>query len=346
MSLVAPPAPPALAGVTLGAVDIPERGQGLELSPAFGLAIDFQVPKGCVVRNTFLEWAEEDGYSHETGTLLCAHEPSSPSSKRRPRSCPPQPDRARRLIWQSTTDEEASTTDEELSSSTTACATPDRGREPEGEEAGILDGTAAAETPPPPVLPGVVERRSNAAPVAEKLECDDDGSFTYRRVKHSNLWLQDTQTWQGRSPQTAGGCGAGASAFESHAYQRTPKSAPAKGSHSRSSMVLRGLPFDATEADVVAFINQHGAADALAPLEPVSLAANPQGKPSGFAEVHLNSHANFLEVQGKLHNQRLGERYIEVLPPNGRGKASPWKSPAHRSNRWNDGNRRDTWRQM
>lgn len=82
----------------------------------------------------------------------------------------------------------------------------------------------------------------------------------------------------------------------------------------KAALVLRGLPFCATEADVLALIKQAGAAEALAQDKPVRLLMNPSGRASGFAEVHLSSQADSCKVAEKLHMQRLGSRYLEVLP--------------------------------
>lgn len=80
-----------------------------------------------------------------------------------------------------------------------------------------------------------------------------------------------------------------------------------------SVVILRGLPFTATEEDVAAFIEEAGMSRFLAPFQPITLLINPQGKPSGFAEIALVSTADFWELREKLHMQRLGGRYIEVL---------------------------------
>jgi len=47
----------------------------------------------------------------------------------------------------------------------------------------------------------------------------------------------------------------------------------------------------------------------------VVLLANAQGRPSGFAEVHLARAADFWQIQQRLHKQNLGGRYVEALEP-------------------------------
>lgn len=105
-----------------------------------------------------------------------------------------------------------------------------------------------------------------------------------------------------------------------------------------TSLVLRGLPFNVTEADVMAFIEQAGCAKALARNDSITLLTNQQGRPSGFAELQLNRASDFWEVQEKLHMQRLGTRYVEALPPRG-GKAG-WGMSTTRQVK------RDSWRRV
>jgi hypothetical protein len=81
-----------------------------------------------------------------------------------------------------------------------------------------------------------------------------------------------------------------------------------------SFLVLRGLPFTVTKEDIISFIQGAGAYQSLTE-DPVSLLSNRQGRPSGFAEVKLAHASDFWDVHEKLHMQRLGGRYIEVLPP-------------------------------
>jgi hypothetical protein len=117
--------------------------------------------------------------------------------------------------------------------------------------------------------------------------------------------------------------------------QKSQKKSGAAG----TSLVLRGLPFNATEADVMAFIEQAGCAYALARNDPINLLSNQQGRPSGFAEIHLSRSTDFWEVQEKLHNRVIGTRYVEALPP--RGKSGWGASPASRH-----ATKRDSWRRV
>jgi len=181
-------------------------------------------------------------------------------------------------------------------------------------------------------------------------ECED---FTYadrhkfsRECEDFTYAGHETPTFQGKSPVMSS---RGAYYESSRVSGRTPKGS-AKNGH-WSSFVLRGLPFDVTENQVVSFIEQFAPAGILASMQAVTLVTNPQGKPSGFAEVQLDKRASFDEVRDKLHMQRLGDRYIEVLPPSStKSKSSPWKAlPYRNGGRWSGENSkpgRDSWRQM
>jgi len=88
------------------------------------------------------------------------------------------------------------------------------------------------------------------------------------------------------------------------------------GCASASSVVLRGLPFNVTEEEVLAFVEKAGVScDVLAPENIVVLLANAQGRPSGFAEIRLARGVDFSDVRVRLHMQHLRGRYIEALPP-------------------------------
>jgi RNA recognition motif-containing protein len=82
----------------------------------------------------------------------------------------------------------------------------------------------------------------------------------------------------------------------------------------KSCLVLRGLPFSASECDVADFLERCGVLGSLAPGRPIILLVNPQGRPSGFAEVNMVGEVEAEEARPAIHMQRLGGRYIEVLP--------------------------------
>jgi len=91
-------------------------------------------------------------------------------------------------------------------------------------------------------------------------------------------------------------------------------------------LVLRGLPFMASEADVAAFVEKTGSTRTLSVAgRQISLLDDALGRPSGFCVLNLASSAELQEVQRKLHMQRLGSRYIEALLPS---KCEKWVASA------------------
>jgi RNA recognition motif-containing protein len=97
----------------------------------------------------------------------------------------------------------------------------------------------------------------------------------------------------------------------------------------KACLVLRGLPFTATECDLADFLEQCGVLGSLAPGRPIVLLVNPQGRLSGFAEVNMVGEAEADEARASIHMQRMGNRYIEVLPAApAKGNGSGWSGSA------------------
>jgi len=77
---------------------------------------------------------------------------------------------------------------------------------------------------------------------------------------------------------------------------------------------LRGLPFTATEQDVLAFFSQHNIVDRVADgPKALSLLLRPNGRPSGQAVVQMRDRADAELARSVLHGQWMGSRYIEVF---------------------------------
>lgn len=132
-------------------------------------------------------------------------------------------------------------------------------------------------------------------------------------------------TWQlGQSPH-GGRFDAGSEGGYAGSQNLKPYRKGGQSQCASDVLVLRGLPFNVIEADVAAFLEQAGVSDSLVGYKPISLLSNASGKPSGFAEIQLKRDVNYWEVQEKLHMQRLGSRYIEVLPPRGVGGRRQWR---------------------
>jgi len=124
--------------------------------------------------------------------------------------------------------------------------------------------------------------------------------------------VSTANTWQmGQSPHS-GSYNGSDNGYGNQSW-KSPKN-NAAGRSSADVVVLRGLPFNVTEADMAAFLEQAGVSSALASCKPVNLLTNASGKPSGYAEIQLKSEVHYWEVHEKLHMQRLGSRYIEVFP--------------------------------
>jgi hypothetical protein len=108
------------------------------------------------------------------------------------------------------------------------------------------------------------------------------------------------------------------SADEANAKGKIKSGAGREGSF----VILRGLPWDVTEQQVLAFVKKAGVGRKDLAPDSVVLLANSQGRSSGFAEVHLAEGVDPWSVRRSLHLQHLGGRYIEALPPKPARKAS------------------------
>jgi len=77
---------------------------------------------------------------------------------------------------------------------------------------------------------------------------------------------------------------------------------------------LRGLPFSATEQDVLAFFAQHDIVDRVTDgPNAVTLLLRSNGRPSGQAVVQMRGRADAELAQKVLGGQWMGTRYIEVF---------------------------------
>jgi hypothetical protein len=261
------------------------------------------IPKGCVVRNTFLEWQEED--AEGDGLSPCFEGSGGGSPLGAP--CTPTRRRAR-----SAAAALVRPVPEEDSLST--CNTHPAWQQQQDVAGGYATPSQMVgeyhqwqhvqqEESPYPGEDGAAAGRPEAGRHPYRAPAGGGG----RRERGGGMFQQQQTASQGDSQpgDTTGGRGEG----------KVARSSREKRMSSGASLMLRGLPFSATEEDVVEFIEQMGASDTLAPGHSVSLLINSQGRPSGFAEVQLAKASMFWEVQEKLHMQRLGGRYIEALAP-------------------------------
>lgn len=81
-----------------------------------------------------------------------------------------------------------------------------------------------------------------------------------------------------------------------------------------SAVRLRGLPFTASEQDVLAFFAQHDIVDRITDgPKAVNLLLRSNGRPSGQAVVQMRDRSDAELAQRVLHGQWMGSRYIEVF---------------------------------
>lgn len=84
----------------------------------------------------------------------------------------------------------------------------------------------------------------------------------------------------------------------------------------RTSLKLRGLPFQAKVEDIVEWFGDHGFA---LNYRDVYLVPGRDSRPSGEAVVSVPSDMDSRSVQEAMHKQHMGSRYIEVYPDDDRG---------------------------
>jgi len=120
------------------------------------------------------------------------------------------------------------------------------------------------------------------------------------RRSHAHLHPQSHPFARGRLPGTSQE-GLGDVQFDG-----PPTSVPA--------VRLRGLPFDLTTQDVLAFFGHHDVAEGIADgPNVVHMLQKANGRPSGQAVVQMRSRTNAEEAFRALNNKTLGGRYIEVF---------------------------------
>mmetsp|Transcript_47600 Transcript_47600/g.146659 ORF Transcript_47600/g.146659 Transcript_47600/m.146659 type:complete len:743 (+) Transcript_47600:112-2340(+) len=121
------------------------------------------------------------------------------------------------------------------------------------------------------------------------------------------------------SPADAQGraAAAGATVQASFAAPRVMGDAAASAGASpllAAAVRLRGLPFTASEQDVLAFFAQHDIVDRISEgPKVVNLMLRSNGRPAGQAVVHMRDRSDAELAQRVLHGQWMGSRYIEVF---------------------------------
>lgn len=168
---------------------------------------------------------------------------------------------------------------------------------------------------------GFVELRKDAGESCASTRGSEDGEHRYTPPAGGSEDTEAEADGTMESWRTA----RGSSKYSSMAPGATDGSskrgiAKRGGAPTSTTLVLRGLPFNVTEDQVIDFVEQSGISWALAeegadgnPV--VHLLVNAQGRPSGFAEIRLARESDFWEARAGVHMKSLGGRYIEALPP-------------------------------
>lgn len=152
--------------------------------------------------------------------------------------------------------------------------------------------------------PGLVQHASPAESCILEFECDEEGGDNEdgKVEKEEEDEMEDNMMEENRSRTT---------------WQPVVSERARRGrTVDTATVVLRGLPFNVAKEEVLAFVLNAGVSrQSLHPKGAVTLKSNSEGRPSGFAEIHLARGADFGEVRVQLHMQYLRGRYIEAFPP-------------------------------
>lgn len=287
----------ATAPVELSLEAIAQKA-ALEATPATP-GSPYRIPDGCRLRHTFLEWEDE---SEETVGR-------ERRGARRSRSCPaekaPEPCKlgCESLLSTRSPTSEAGTAPMEESFAFDGMPTEDASflhMEPQWHTWPDMETWQEAES----------WRDAESWRQAESWRDTESWRETTESWRDTENW-RETETWQ--EPEQDESAWAVAEWSEPTSKGREQKGR-ARGTP--TFLVLRGLPFNSTEAEIRSFVENCGVhSDDLSADGGVVLLANAQGRPSGFAEVHLARAADFWQIQQLLHKQNLGGRYVEALEP-------------------------------
>jgi len=300
-----------------------------------GMSLTYGVPQGCVVRNTFLEWQEyefsgecegSDASDDECITTPLRLRPVR--SMRRSRSCPEQflSDSAEAFGASIAKPCPDAVNGKLLTAdSLQAWSNGDNSSGDKATTPGASGGTGSADddSEDMPIEPWSRNRNGNRDYSDQGKWRSSPTSYSEGRSPKSHMDSQRSLRFDSKENVGKGGAKGGrARDFESE---------KPKNSSNGAVLTLRGLPFSTTEAEVLSFVEQQGCKPLLAQGKmPIYLIHNPQGRPSGYAEISLARVADFHEVRSKLHMQYFGQRYVEVLPQ----KTS---APGGRNDRYDEG---------
>lgn len=99
------------------------------------------------------------------------------------------------------------------------------------------------------------------------------------------------------------------------AQQQAPLPEPNPADTQPFNLKLRGLPFTATEQDVLAFFAKYEVVQYVADeRQCVKMITKSNGKPVGTAVVTMQNKEAAMIAMQELHYKQMGTRYIEVFP--------------------------------
>eukprot|EP00439_Symbiodinium_sp_Y106_P075017 s93_g14.t1 len=88
-----------------------------------------------------------------------------------------------------------------------------------------------------------------------------------------------------------------------------------EASDAPAAIRLRGLPYEAGEQDILAWMAKYDVVDRIMECkQAVRIYSKNNGKPMGLAVIAMNSKEDADFVRQALHGQYMGNRYIEVFP--------------------------------
>eukprot|EP00927_Polykrikos_kofoidii_P044692 TRINITY_DN38590_c0_g1_i1.p1 TRINITY_DN38590_c0_g1~~TRINITY_DN38590_c0_g1_i1.p1 ORF type:complete len:973 (-),score=164.65 TRINITY_DN38590_c0_g1_i1:370-3288(-) len=173
----------------------------------------------------------------------------------------------------------------------------------EGEERIVLLVGRPPPVVPAPVAPAALTPASPPSDGASASAAPPSGTSAVAAVVHA------PKGGSGRGGCVVGGGSGGGAGGGGGSATSNPKD----DEHvSPSTVQLRGLPFRANEREIKAFLGQH-ANNLVTTDGAVKLLMNRDGRPSGFARLQFVSPEAAKACQENLHEQKMGDRYIEVL---------------------------------
>jgi hypothetical protein len=274
----------------------------IEWQQAENVNVTYGVPQGCVVRNTFLEWNGVPDQHDDSGEMKLPIFSERPlRSLQRSKSSPEQ-------FWYPV---------QGLPSSLLYDKEVVQGKFLTADTLQALGDTETS-----PGASGINGSNGSFDESGSKEDSEDMpiepwSSKGQQDYSEQGKWSSSPTSFSGRSPKSRRERDFGFDGKQSKSGSTRAREfeRDAGGGSKNNVLTLRGLPFVTTEAEVYDFVLEAGCKQWLAPISrPICLLNNLQGRPSGYAEIHLARASDFHLVRTALHMQYFGQRYVEVLP--------------------------------